>query len=42
MFIKEKIKIVENMVVKGEYTKKLFRIDQVFFVIYVKNEKLIY
>ena len=28
------------MVAKGEYTKKLFQIDQVFFVIYVKNEKI--
>ena len=28
------------MVAKGEYTKKLFRTDQFFFVICVKNEKI--
>ena len=28
------------MVAKEEYAKKLFQIDQVFFVIYVKNEKI--
>ena len=28
------------MVAKEGYAKKLFRIDQVFFVIYVKNEKI--